>query len=79
MIRIILSAVGWTGGIYQACAGRIHQHRSREYAQALPRHRAPHASHVRAHSTNISHVALAAFMRSFIKAEVILSFLGSAR
>ena len=78
-VIIILSVVGWTG-IYRLVRAEYIKHRSREYVRAAEAIGASHASRMFAHILpNISHVVLVQLslhVVSFIKAEVILSFLG---
>jgi peptide/nickel transport system permease protein len=78
-IIIILSLVGWTG-IYRLIRAEYMKHRSREYVRAAEAIGASHASRMFVHILpNISHVVLvqlSLYVVGFIKAEVILSFLG---
>ena len=78
-IIIILSLVGWTG-IYRLVRAEYMKHRSREYVRAAEAIGASHASRMFVHILpNISHVVLVQLslhVVGFIKAEVILSFLG---
>ena len=78
-VIIILSVVGWTG-IYRLVRAEYIKHRSREYVRAAEAIGATHASRMFVHILpNISHVVLVQLslhVVSFIKAEVILSFLG---
>ncbi|MES2584166.1 MAG: ABC transporter permease [Pseudomonadota bacterium] len=78
-VVIILSLVGWTG-IYRLVRAEYMKHRSREYVQAAEAIGASHASRMFTHILpNISHVVLVQLslhVVSFIKAEVILSYLG---
>ena len=78
-IIIILSAVGWTG-IYRLVRAEYIKHRLREYVRAAEAIGATHACRMFVHILpNISHVVLVQLslhVVSFIKAEVILSFLG---
>jgi peptide/nickel transport system permease protein len=78
-IIIILSLVGWTG-IYRLIRGEYLKHRAREYVRAAEAIGASHASRMFVHILpNISHVVLvqlSLYVVGFIKAEVILSFLG---
>ncbi len=78
-IIIILSLVGWTG-IYRLIRGEYLKHRSREYVRAAEAIGASHASRMFVHILpNISHVVLvqlSLYVVGFIKAEVILSYLG---
>ncbi len=75
----ILSVVGWTG-IYRLVRAEYIKHRSREYVRAAEAIGASHMSRMFTHILpNISHVVLVQLslhVVSFIKAEVILSFLG---
>ena len=78
-VVIILSLVGWTG-IYRLVRSEYMKHRSREYVRAAEAIGASHASRMFTHILpNISHVVLVQLslhVVGFIKAEVILSFLG---
>ena len=78
-VVIILSLVGWTG-IYRLVRAEYMKHRSREYVRAAEAIGASHASRMFGHILpNISHVVLVQLslhVVGFIKAEVILSFLG---
>ena len=78
-VVIILSLVGWTG-IYRLVRAEYMKHRSREYVRAAEAIGASHGSRMFAHILpNISHVVLVQLslhVVGFIKAEVILSFLG---
>jgi oligopeptide transport system permease protein len=78
-VVIILSMVGWTG-IYRLVRSEYIKHRSREYVRAAEAIGASHASRMFTHILpNISHVVLVQLslqVVNFIKAEVILSFLG---
>jgi peptide/nickel transport system permease protein len=78
-VIIILSAVGWTG-IYRLVRAEYIKHRSREYVRAAEAIGASHVSRMFVHILpNISHVVLVQLslhVVGFIKAEVILSFLG---
>ncbi|OYU32400.1 MAG: peptide ABC transporter permease [Comamonadaceae bacterium PBBC2] len=78
-VIIILSVVGWTG-IYRLVRAEYIKHRSREYVRAAEAIGASHAARMFVHILpNISHVVLVQLslhVVSFIKAEVILSFLG---
>ncbi len=78
-IIIILSLVGWTG-MYRLIRAEYLKHRSREYVRAAEAIGASHASRMFVHILpNISHVVLvqlSLYVVGFIKAEVILSFLG---
>ena len=78
-VVIILSLVGWTG-IYRLVRAEYMKHRSREYVPAAEPIDASDASRMFTHILpNISHVVLVQLslhVVGFIKAEVILSFLG---
>jgi oligopeptide transport system permease protein len=78
-VVIILSVVGWTG-IYRLVRAEYIKHRHREYVRAAEAIGASHMSRMFAHILpNISHVVLVQLslhVVSFIKSEVILSFLG---
>ena len=78
-VVIILGLVGWTG-IYRLVRAEYIKHRSREYVRAAEAIGASHASRMFTHILpNISHVVLVQLslhVVGFIKAEVILSFLG---
>jgi peptide/nickel transport system permease protein len=78
-VVIILSLVGWTG-IYRLVRAEYMKHRSREYVRAAEAIGATHMSRMFTHILpNISHVVLVQLslhVVNFIKAEVILSFLG---
>jgi peptide/nickel transport system permease protein len=78
-VVIILSLVGWTG-IYRLVRAEYIKHRSREYVRAAEAIGASHGSRMFTHILpNISHVVLVQLslhVVGFIKAEVILSFLG---
>lgn len=78
-VVIILSVVGWTG-IYRLVRAEYIKHRSREYVRAAEAIGASHVSRMFVHILpNISHVVLVQLslhVVSFIKSEVILSFLG---
>ena len=78
-VVIILGAVGWTG-IYRLVRAEYIKHRNREYVRAAEAIGAGHAARMFGHILpNISHVVLVQLslhVVSFIKAEVILSFLG---
>ena len=78
-VVIILGLVGWTG-IYRLVRAEYMKHRSREYVRAAEAIGASHASRMFTHILpNISHVVLVQLslhVVGFIKAEVILSFLG---
>jgi peptide/nickel transport system permease protein len=78
-VVIILGAVGWTG-IYRLVRAEYIKHRSREYVRAAEAIGASHFSRMFGHILpNVSHVVLVQLslhVVGFIKAEVILSFLG---
>jgi peptide/nickel transport system permease protein len=78
-VVIILGLVGWTG-IYRLVRAEYMKHRSREYVRAAEAIGATHASRMFTHILpNISHVVLVQLslhVVGFIKAEVILSYLG---
>ncbi|MCF8208836.1 MAG: ABC transporter permease [Rhodoferax sp.] len=78
-VVIILSAVGWTG-IYRLVRAEYMKHRSREYVRAAEAIGASHMARMFTHILpNVSHVVLVQLslhVVSFIKSEVILSFLG---
>lgn len=78
-IIMILGITGWTG-IYRLVRAEYIKHRSREYVRAAEAIGATHLSRMFVHILpNISHVCLVQLSQhvvSFIKAEVILSFLG---
>lgn len=78
-VVIILGMVGWTG-IYRLVRSEYIKHRSREYVRAAEAIGASHFSRMFIHILpNISHVVLvqlSLYVVGFIKAEVILSFLG---
>ena len=78
-VVVILGAVGWTG-IYRLVRAEYMKHRSREYVRAAEAIGAGHRARMFGHILpNISHVVLVQLslhVVSFIKAEVILSFLG---
>jgi peptide/nickel transport system permease protein len=75
----ILGLTGWTG-IYRLVRAEYIKHGTREYVRAAQAIGASHASRMFVHILpNISHVVLiqlSLLVVSFIKAEVILSFLG---
>jgi oligopeptide transport system permease protein len=75
----ILSLTGWTG-IYRLIRAEYIKHRSREYVRAAEAIGASHFRRMFTHILpNVSHVVLvqlSSHVVSFIKAEVILSFLG---
>ena len=78
-VVIILAAVGWTS-IYRLVRAEYIKHRGREYVRAAEAIGAGHARRMFGHILpNVSHVVLVQLslhVVSFIKAEVILSFLG---
>ena len=78
-IVLILSLTGWTG-IYRLMRAEYIKHSNREYVKAAQAIGASNASRMFVHILpNASHVALVQLSQhtvSFIKAEVILSFLG---
>lgn len=78
-VVIILGVVGWTG-IYRLVRAEYIKHRNREYVRAAEAIGAGHFARMFVHILpNISHVVLVQLslhVVSFIKAEVILSFLG---
>ncbi|MCA3217854.1 MAG: ABC transporter permease [Burkholderiales bacterium] len=78
-VIVILGLTGWTG-IYRLVRAEYIKHRSREYVRAAEAIGASHASRMFVHILpNVSHVILvqlSLFTVAFIKAEVILSFLG---
>ena len=78
-IIVILSLTGWTG-IYRLMRAEYIKHSNREYVKAAQAIGASHGSRMFVHILpNVSHVALvqlSAHAVGFIKAEVILSFLG---
>lgn len=78
-VVIVLGVVGWTG-IYRLVRSEYIKHRSREYVRAAEAIGASHASRMFTHILpNISHVILVQLslhVVGFIKAEVILSYLG---
>jgi peptide/nickel transport system permease protein len=78
-VVLILGLTGWTG-IYRLVRAEYMKHRSREYVRAATAIGASHYSRMFVHILpNISHVVLVQLslhVVSFIKAEVILSFLG---
>lgn len=78
-VVIILSVVGWTG-IYRLVRAEYMKHRAREYVRAAEAIGASHMSRMFTHILpNVSHVVLVQLslhVVSFIKSEVILSFLG---
>ena len=78
-VVIILSVVGWTG-IYRLVRAEYIKHRGREYVRAAEAIGVSHLARMFGHILpNISHVVLVQLslhVVGFIKAEVILSFLG---
>jgi oligopeptide transport system permease protein len=78
-VVIILGAVGWTG-IYRLVRAEYIKHSNREYVKAAEAIGAGHMARMFGHILpNISHVVLvnlSLYVVAFIKAEVILSFLG---
>jgi peptide/nickel transport system permease protein len=78
-IVLILSLTGWTG-IYRLMRAEYIKHSNREYVKAAQAIGASNASRMFRHILpNVSHVALVQLSQhtvQFIKAEVILSFLG---
>jgi oligopeptide transport system permease protein len=78
-VVIILSAVGWTS-IYRLVRAEYIKHRSREYVRAAEAIGSGHMARMFGHILpNVSHVVLVQLslgVVAFIKAEVILSFLG---
>jgi oligopeptide transport system permease protein len=78
-VVIILGAVGWTS-IYRLVRAEYIKHRNREYVRAAEAIGASNAARMFSHILpNVSHVVLVQLslhVVSFIKAEVILSFLG---
>ena len=78
-IVLILSLTGWTG-IYRLIRAEYIKHSNREYVKAAQAIGATNASRMFQHILpNVSHVALVQLSQytvGFIKAEVILSFLG---
>ena len=78
-VVIILGVVGWTS-IYRLVRAEYIKHRSREYVRAAEAIGAGHLARMFGHILpNISHVVLVQLslhVVAFIKAEVILSFLG---
>ncbi|AMO23998.1 ABC transporter permease [Ramlibacter solisilvae] len=78
-VVIILGVVGWTG-IYRLVRAEYMKHRNREYVRAAEAIGAGHLARMFGHILpNVSHVVLVQLslhVVSFIKAEVILSFLG---
>ena len=78
-IVLILGLTGWTG-IFRLVRGEYLKHKAREYVQAADAIGASHARRMFVHIfPNVSHVVLvqlSILSVGFIKAEVILSFLG---
>jgi len=78
-VVLILGLVGWTG-MYRQVRAEYIKHRSREYVRAAEAIGVSHAQRMFVHILpNISHVVLvrmSLLVVGFIKAEVILSFLG---
>lgn len=78
-IIVILGLTGWTG-IYRLVRAEYLKHRSREYVRAAEAIGAGRSAQMFRHILpNVSHVSLVQLSQhvvSFIKAEVILSFLG---
>jgi oligopeptide transport system permease protein len=78
-VVIILGIVGWTS-IYRLVRAEYMKHRNREYVRAAEAIGAGHGARMFTHILpNVSHVVLVQLslhVVSFIKAEVILSFLG---
>ncbi|MBU6437821.1 MAG: ABC transporter permease, partial [Betaproteobacteria bacterium] len=78
-VVIILSTVGWTS-IYRQVRAEYIKHVNRDYVRAAQAIGASHASRMFVHILpNVSHVVLvqlSLLVVAFIKAEVILSFLG---
>ena len=78
-IVLVLSLTGWTG-IYRLLRAEYIKHSNREYVKAAQAIGASNASRMFQHILpNVSHVALVQLSQytvGFIKAEVILSFLG---
>jgi oligopeptide transport system permease protein len=78
-IIIILGLTGWTG-IYRLVRAEYIKHRNREYVRAAAAIGTSHMSRMFVHILpNVSHVCLVQLSQhvvQFIKAEVILSFLG---
>jgi len=78
-VVVILGVVGWTG-IYRLVRAEYLKHRNREYVRAAEAIGAGHMARMFGHILpNVSHVVLVQLslhVVSFIKAEVILSFLG---
>ncbi|MCE2968908.1 MAG: ABC transporter permease [Burkholderiales bacterium] len=78
-VIVILALVGWTG-IYRLVRAEYIKHRTREYVRAAEAIGVGHLSRMFVHILpNVSHVVLvqlALHVVQFIKAEVILSYLG---
>jgi len=78
-IILILGLTGWTG-VFRLIRGEYLKHKAREYVQAADAIGASHARRMFVHIfPNVSHVVLvqlSILTVGFIKAEVILSFLG---
>jgi peptide/nickel transport system permease protein len=78
-IILILGLTGWTG-VYRLIRAEYIKHKTREYVQAAEAIGATHARRMFVHILpNVSHVILVQLSQqvvNFIKAEVILSFLG---
>ncbi|MEO8936568.1 MAG: ABC transporter permease [Burkholderiaceae bacterium] len=78
-IVAVLSLTGWTG-VYRLMRAEYIKHRSREYVRAADAIGASHASrifvHILPNATHVVLVQLSLLTVAFIKAEVILSFLG---
>jgi peptide/nickel transport system permease protein len=78
-IILILGLTGWTG-TFRLIRGEYLKHKAREYVQAADAIGASHARRMFVHIfPNVSHVVLvqlSIYTVGFIKAEVILSFLG---
>ncbi len=78
-VILILGLAGWTG-IYRLVRAEYIKHRTREYVRAAEAIGASHYSRMFVHILpNVSHVVLvqlSLYVVFFIKAEVILSFLG---
>jgi len=78
-VILILGLAGWTG-IYRLVRAEYIKHRTREYVRAAEAIGASHFSRMFVHILpNVSHVVLvqlSLYVVFFIKAEVILSFLG---
>jgi oligopeptide transport system permease protein len=78
-VVLILGLTGWTG-IYRLVRAEFMKHRSREYVRSAEAIGASHGARIFKHILpNVSHVALVQLslhVVSFIKSEVILSYLG---